>query len=114
MTKSNTERTIETLSFASILVLFGLTVLTPWVSSLFFTFATAAILLGSAYYQRSQGWDVHIWTWIFGGFFAVLTVLQLLGIVLRLALTTLWNVVIPVGMVLLVGWFIWKFLIRNR
>ncbi|MBN1286415.1 MAG: hypothetical protein JXB47_13535 [Anaerolineae bacterium] len=114
MAKSSVERAIETLTFGSILVLFGLTILTPWVSWLLFSFATAVLLLGSASYQRARGWDVHLLTWGFGGVFAALTVLQLLGIVLRLALGALWNVVIPVSVLALVVWFAWKFLTRGR
>ncbi len=105
MEKTGREQTVEMFAIGGVLVLFALLLLGvvpgPW-----FALLSAVILLGSASYQRAQGWSVNPLTWLFGGLFAVLSALQVIGALLNLALGIVWNIVLPVAVVGFLVWFI--------
>jgi hypothetical protein len=94
--KDEAERNVERMTFGALLVLLGIVALVR-VPGWFFPLAAAAILLGSAYYQRSRGWSVGLWTWLFGGIFAVVAVLDLIGNVFG----WLWDVGFPLLLIAL-------------
>jgi hypothetical protein len=107
------ETMTEFLTFGAILVLFIFTMFGP-ITWAFFSLLTAAILLGSAYYQRSQGWEVSIWTWFFGIVFGLATVLQIVATVLKWAFGMLWNTLIPLLVIGIGLWFLWNILFKDR
>lgn len=100
--KTEAERNAERATIGAMLVLLGIVALIRLPGRVFPTVA-AAILLGSAYYQRQQGWAVSIWTWLFGVVFAVWAVLSFIGGVFSF----LWNlwplILIALGVMLLVN-----------
>ena len=105
MMKGETERNVERMTFGAMLILLGIVALVR-VPGWFFPLAAAVILLGSAFYQRSQGWSVSFWTWLFGGLFAIAAVLDLIGKVFG----WLWDVWLPLllialGVLLLLNMF---------
>lgn len=102
--KSEAELTVERATLGAMLILLGVVALIRlpgWV----FPLVAAVILLGSALYQRQRGWEVSIWTWLFGVLFAIVAVLDLVGKVFAF-LWSLWPLVlIALGVLLLINMF---------
>lgn len=79
MQKSEAEQRVESATFGAMLILLGVTALIPNEGDWLFPLVAAVILLGSALYQRSQGWHISGATWVFGMLFAIAAVLELTG-----------------------------------
>ncbi len=108
MSTHQNERGIEALTMGSLLLLFLVTLCSPlrFAGGGNFALLAAVILLGSAFYQKSQGWEVSGWTWLFGCIFAALYALHILASVLNFALGLFWEAALPLLLVGLVVWFI--------
>jgi hypothetical protein len=106
------ESTVEVLTFAAVLVLFLLAI--GPLSWGFFYLLTAVVLLGSAYYQSQQGWNVSLWTWLFGILFAALTAFNVLGTLLKWTLGFLWNTAVPVVVVVVLVWLLYNAIFKDR
>ncbi len=78
MQKSEAEQNVERATFGAMLILLGVAALIPLPRGIFPLIA-AVILLGSALYQRQQGWEVSGATWFFGALFAIAAVVDILG-----------------------------------
>jgi len=75
--KSGAERSIEALTWASVVIWLGFALLAhllgyPWLVVM----VLSIILLSSAIYQRSQGWHTSLGIWVFGIWMAVFSVLE--------------------------------------
>ncbi|GAB4441259.1 MAG: hypothetical protein Kow00120_09720 [Anaerolineae bacterium] len=78
MEKSQAEYNVERATFGALLILFGVGWLVKLPSGVFPLIA-AVILLGSAFYQRQQGWEVSGVTWFFGVVFAIAAAGDIVG-----------------------------------
>ncbi len=75
--KSAAERSIEALTWASVVIWLGFALLAhllgyPWLVVM----VLSIILLSSAIYQHSQGWQTSLGIWVFGIWMAVFSVLE--------------------------------------
>lgn len=75
--KSGAERSIEALTWASVVIWLGFALLAhllsyPWLVVM----VLSIILLSSAIYQRSQGWHTSMGIWVFGIWMAVFSVME--------------------------------------
>ncbi|MBN1286416.1 MAG: hypothetical protein JXB47_13540 [Anaerolineae bacterium] len=100
--KTEEERRVERMTLGAMLVLLGVDFLIHLPSGVF-PFLAAAILLGSALYQRSRGWEVSFWTWLFGGLFALSIVADLIGAAIGFVFTWWPLILIGLGVIMLLN-----------
>ncbi len=100
--KSEAERQVENMTLGAMLILLGVEFLLNLPSGVFPLLA-GAILLGSAFYQRSKGWGVSIFTWLFGGLFALVAVLDVLGVFVALTFKLWPLILIALGVIMLLN-----------
>ena len=98
--KSEAERNIERMTLGAMLILVGIALLIHLPNGAF-SLTAAIILLGSAYYQRSQGWHASSWIWFFGGLFALSGLMNILGALLGFVFTWWPLILIGLGVMML-------------
>jgi hypothetical protein len=76
--KSTAERSIEALTWASVVIWLGFTlIMTLWKPYAWLVMMVLSIiLLSSAIYQRSRGWQTSLSIWVFGIWMAVFSVIE--------------------------------------
>lgn len=100
--KSEAELRVERMMWGALLILLGVSFLIPLPNGVFPFFA-ALILLGSAYYQRSRGWEVSFWTWLFGGLFALAVFADIIGATIGIFITWWPLILIALGVIMLLN-----------
>ncbi|MBN1680270.1 MAG: hypothetical protein JW966_08250 [Anaerolineae bacterium] len=75
--KTNAERTVEALTWASVVIWLGFSLITHILGyPLLVVLVLGVILLSSAIYQRSQGWHTSLSIWIAGIWMAVFSAIE--------------------------------------
>ena len=81
--KSTAERTIEALTWASVVIWLGMSLLMHLLDYVWLVvLGLSIILLSSAIYQRSRGWQTSLSIWVFGVWMAISSVLELVNVML--------------------------------
>ncbi len=81
--KSTAERTIEALTWASVVIWLGMALLMHLLDYVWLVvLGLSIILLSSAIYQRSRGWQTSLSIWVFGVWMAISSVLELVNVML--------------------------------
>lgn len=82
--KTTAERSIEALTWASVVIWLGFALVAHLLGYVFLVvMVLGIILLSSAIYQRSQGWHTSLSIWIFGIWMAVFSVVELVNMLLQ-------------------------------
>jgi len=75
--RGNAERSIEALTWASVVIWLGFALITHILGYVWLVLMVLGIiLLSSAIYQRSRGWNTSVFTWIAGIWMAVFSVVE--------------------------------------
>lgn len=78
--KTKAERSIEALTWAAVIIWLGFALVTHLLGYVWLiVMVLGIILLSSAIYQRSQGWQTSLALWVAGIWMAVFSVIEILG-----------------------------------